>query len=71
MEDKYQVVRSDNGGCYVCRTCDEELYLAREIATGQLTAICSYCLLDRLDHYEIDNTRTWPVLCDRERTERS
>ncbi len=66
MEDKYEVVRSENGGCYVCHACDQELYLAREVSTGQLTAVCSYCLLDRLDCYEIDNTRTWPVICDRE-----
>jgi hypothetical protein len=65
MEDKYEVVRSENGGCYVCCNCSQELYLARDISTGQLTAVCSHCLLDRLDCYEIDNTRTWPVICDR------
>jgi len=63
MESKYEVARSDSGGCFICHNEDEELYLVRNAKTGQMTALCGCCLLPRLDGYLIDNTRTWPVKC--------
>jgi hypothetical protein len=69
MESKYDVVKSDSGGCYVCHTEDEELFLVRNAKTGQMTALCGCCLLPRLDSYLIDNTRTWPIKCALDRWE--
>jgi hypothetical protein len=63
MESKYEVVRSEKGGCYLCCETDEELYLVRNAKTGHMTALCGCCLLPRLDDYLIDNTREWPFLC--------
>lgn len=59
---KYEVVRSYNGGCYLCSTSGQELYLVRELGGGRLAALCSCCLLSNLDDYVIDNTREWPFL---------
>ncbi len=70
MENKYDVVRSDSGGCYLCHTKDEELFLVRNAKTGQMTALCGCCLLPRLDSYLIDNTRTWPIKCAIDRWEK-
>ncbi|MCK8601930.1 hypothetical protein [Desulfoferrobacter suflitae] len=57
---KFEVVRSDQGGCYLCLENNQELYLAREIRGGRLTALCSRCLLGNLDDFMLDNTREWP-----------
>ena len=70
MESKYEVARSDTGGCYICRKDEEELYLVRNAKTGQMTALCGCCLLPRLDGYLIDNTRTWPIKCAIDRWEK-
>jgi hypothetical protein len=69
MESKYEVARSDTGGCFICRNEGEELYLVRNAKTGQMTALCGCCLLPRLDGYLIDNTRTWPIKCAIDRWE--
>jgi hypothetical protein len=61
MSSKFDVVRSENDGCCVCRETPQELYLAREIASGLLMALCGSCLLRDLDAYLIDNTRSWPI----------
>ncbi len=67
MGSKYEVVRSDSGGCCICSRCDEELYLARQIDSGQMNALCSCCLLQRMESYVIDNTRPWPMDGNREK----
>jgi len=59
-EDKYEVVRSVNGGCYLCSENGQELYLVRELSSERLTALCSCCLLNHLEDFMIDNTREWP-----------
>jgi len=59
MACKYEVVKSGNGGCYLCLDNNQELYLAREVTGGRLTALCSCCLLGNLEHYLLDNTRGW------------
>ncbi|MCU0587216.1 MAG: hypothetical protein MUF52_03585 [Syntrophobacteraceae bacterium] len=70
MESKYDVIRSDSGGCYICHGEGEELFLVRNAKTGQMTALCGCCLLPRLDAYLIDNTRTWPIKCAIDRWEK-
>lgn len=65
MSSKFEVIKSENGGCYLCQENNQELYLAREIGSGRLTALCGCCLLEKLDSYLIDNTRTWPIQCKR------
>ncbi|MDY0040434.1 MAG: hypothetical protein RBS57_08990 [Desulforhabdus sp.] len=62
MDCKYDVVRSENGGCCLCLENNQELYLVREVAGGRLIALCSCCLLDNLEHYMLDNTRAWAFL---------
>jgi hypothetical protein len=65
MSSKFEVSRSENGGCFICSDKGEDLYLAREISSGKLLALCSCCLLMNIDAYMIDNTREWPVKCER------
>lgn len=60
--NKYEVVRSVNGGCYLCSENGQELFLVRELSGGRLAALCSCCLLGNLDDFMIDNTREWPFL---------
>ena len=62
MPHKYEVVRSENGGCFICLNNNQELYLVREVNGGRLAALCSCCLLGNLEHYMLDNTREWPFL---------
>jgi hypothetical protein len=61
MTSKYDVVQSEDGGCCICSRSDEELYLARQVESGEMNALCSCCLLDQMDKYVIDNTRPWPM----------
>lgn len=64
MSLKFEVVRSENDGCCLCLKEEQELYVVRELSSGRLTALCSCCLLRNLDHYLIDNTRSWPISTD-------
>lgn len=69
MPAKFEVVRSENGGCFLCLENNRELYLVREAEGGRLAALCSGCLLLNLDRYLLDNTRAWP-LSDGDESER-
>lgn len=60
MPSKYDVLWSVNGGCVLCSQNNQELYLVRPVQGGQLVALCESCLLNHLDHYQLDNTRPWP-----------
>ncbi len=62
MADKYTIMKGRKGGCYHCNSTNGELFVMRDIASGQLRSLCGQCAILRIDHYLIDNTRPWPCL---------
>jgi len=62
MPGKFEIDRSPDGGCCVCSMNERELYLVRDASSGRLVEVCSYCLLERIDDFVLDNTRPWPGL---------
>jgi len=61
---KFDIVRSESGGCCLCLKNDHDLYVVREIESGRLATVCSCCILVNMEDYLIDNTRPWPILND-------